>query len=249
MTYTPPAMTGRGEMASARVRVMRGVEKSGAPLWPGRLVTNEAKFAVLTATPLRDRGLAYAKGTLGAFGVDSGDVAWLSASPLITGDTTTPHLGEMKEWRDWCLDCITAANVEHVLLMGSGAVGCWRSDVQVGGMELGRTGNGIGLWTVRGRQMIIGVTVSPYAVLGDRTLEGAWQRGIGRWGNIVQEREGLHALGVSCVTPRCGEPVWGYDASGVAWCGRHWRDDGAIKTTKRLYQKVVTDQLEGMEVG
>lgn len=246
VTYRAPELDPVGKMATARVRVNRVAEERGGviPRWPMGLVGREARYAVLSGRPMDQRSASYFRAGIAGVGGDPSEVAWLHAVPYRA--TIDPSVDELREWRDWCFDSIAAANVTYVLLSGTTAVKCWRGDLTVTHAGLGSHGTGVGIWKVRGRDILVAITLSALAVLRDRLLEQSWHQSLGRWEAIVGEGAGIDALGTRCVA-KCGEFVWAYDSGGIPWCRRHWRDDGEVQTRRRLSQSLHNQALEGLE--
>lgn len=137
-----------------------------------------------------------------------------------------PLAEQIAPYRMHALSAVDAANVEHVVLIGSGAVKLWRQDLQVS-----KVAGGTYVWQNR---WLIHPIMNPTSVLADRTLEDAWKHGMGRV--LLALNEEHTRLGVACV--ECGRGMDVYDEHAVPWCREHFNPNGVMNVTKGWNKKM-----------
>lgn len=265
VSYHRPDLLTTGPMVVARRHVEEGARERAAavdgtvtrqpilPTWPDQALSAHGSFAVLLAAPFEDDRARAASGRTGRWlrsqlagaGADPSSVAYLTLVGEQLGSTPTDD--DLRQWRQWALDAILAANVRYLLLLGAQPVAAWRNDVALSQMSWNRSMTGLGLWHVKGlasamgrtAQMLVGVLPSPLSVMRDRAMTEDWQRGMARWVAAVKERREIpgDALGERCAYRRCGETAWAYDGDAVPWCRNHWNPDGRAKTDSKWINK------------
>ena len=204
-------------------------------------------FAIVLDAPANDKVTALLWRTLRWFDVEVGSVPVLSIVACRTSGATR---SEQRACRGNLMAQLRAAGCGHVMLMGRGAVGAWRTDVAVEQMR-----GGVYCWAPGGRvaEWMIGVTFGPGKVLADYTKRalGEWRED---WGKLIEnwrEGIGIEGLGDRCRWKgregMCGEWVDRYDVDGIAWCKRHWEEGRRGNgRTRKIWSKGDQLRLGGM---
>lgn len=120
---------------------------------------------------------------------------------------------------------IDAANCQHVLLLGSGAIKMWRSDLKVTEL-LGHTY----VWKNR---WYIYPSLNPMAIVADAARSGDWRKSMQAISQSIHD--GHVDLVYWCYD--CGKQAQVWDESAVGWCKEHFKFNNVTNKEKSWQQK------------
>lgn len=125
---------------------------------------------------------------------------------------------------------IEAANCQHVLLLGSGTIKMWRSDLKVTEL-LGRTY----VWKNR---WFIYPSLNPMAIVADQSKVEDWRK------SMQAISQGIHDGHVELVTwcYECGKEAEVWDESAVGWCKEHFKFNNVTNREKAWNKQIAKTQ-------
>lgn len=132
---------------------------------------------------------------------------------------------------------IDAANCQHVMLLGSGSIKMWRSDLKVTEL-LGNTYTWNNKW-------FIYPAMNPMAIVADHSKVEDWRRSISAIAQAIHD--GSTNLVHWCY--ECGDDADVWDENAVGWCKEHFKFTNVENKEKAWHKKQKTELQNSFNLG
>lgn len=143
--------------------------------------------------------------------------------PKAKGRTRGPYEKEQFACRGNLMEQLRISGWQYVLLVGSHALGAFRSDLKVSEVH-----GSLYVWM---NQWIVMPIFHPAAILRNPGLKSQTVEDLTRWYSVIQTNE--LSIPDSTMCSRCGGTATMYDPDGVGYCERHWKKWGTTWKKQR----------------